>query len=109
MDETMDETEWIAERFEAHRPRLRAVAYRMLGSLAEADDAVQAARPYRLRQPGGAHIMQMGCNCFKPIPTGRAEPWSPRDRAGVESRKRSRCTTSSWLGVVSPDSAPPWC
>src|SRR6266545_1638042 len=31
----MDETEWLAERFEQHRPRLRAVAYRMLGSLAE--------------------------------------------------------------------------
>ncbi len=39
----MDETDWLAERFEAHRPRLRAVAYRMLGSLAEADDAVQDA------------------------------------------------------------------
>ena len=39
----MDEGEWLAERFEEHRPRLRAVAYRMLGSLAEADDAVQDA------------------------------------------------------------------
>jgi RNA polymerase sigma factor (sigma-70 family) len=39
----MDENEWLAERFEQHRPRLRAVAYRMLGSLAEADDAVQDA------------------------------------------------------------------
>jgi RNA polymerase sigma-70 factor (ECF subfamily) len=39
----MDETEWLAERFEQHRPRLQAVAYRMLGSLAEAEDAVQDA------------------------------------------------------------------
>ncbi|MGA7416576.1 MAG: sigma-70 family RNA polymerase sigma factor [Acidimicrobiales bacterium] len=37
----MDETAWLSERFEAHRGRLRAVAYRMLGSLTEADDAVQ--------------------------------------------------------------------
>ena len=37
----MDEREWLAEQFEEHRPRLRAVAYRMLGSLSEADDAVQ--------------------------------------------------------------------
>jgi RNA polymerase sigma-70 factor (ECF subfamily) len=35
--------DWLAERFEAHRPHLRAVAYRMLGSAAEADDAVQEA------------------------------------------------------------------
>jgi RNA polymerase sigma factor (sigma-70 family) len=39
----VDERDWLAERFQAHRPHLRAVAYRMLGSLSEADDAVQGA------------------------------------------------------------------
>ncbi|HJT55824.1 MAG TPA: sigma-70 family RNA polymerase sigma factor [Ktedonobacteraceae bacterium] len=37
----MDEHEWLAEQFEANRTHLQAVAYRMLGSLSEADDAVQ--------------------------------------------------------------------
>jgi RNA polymerase sigma factor (sigma-70 family) len=39
----MDDRDWLAERFEEHRPRLRAVGYRMLGSTSEADDAVQEA------------------------------------------------------------------
>jgi RNA polymerase sigma factor (sigma-70 family) len=39
----MDERDWLAERFQEHRPRMRAVAYRMLGSTSEADDAVQEA------------------------------------------------------------------
>ena len=56
----MDEHDWLAERFQAHRPRLRAVAYRMLGSLTEADDAVQGtwlrlarADPGQVRNLGG--------------------------------------------------------
>jgi hypothetical protein len=39
----MDERDWLAQRFQEHRPHLRAVAYRMLGSTSEADDAVQEA------------------------------------------------------------------
>src|SRR6202161_4126878 len=37
----MVENDWLTERFEENRTRLRAVAYRMLGSLSEAEDAVQ--------------------------------------------------------------------
>src|SRR5262249_26483635 len=48
----MDELEWLAEKFEEQRPRLRSVAYRMLGSLSEAEDAVQEAW---LRLSGTAH------------------------------------------------------
>jgi RNA polymerase sigma factor (sigma-70 family) len=55
----MGETEWLAERFEQHRPRLRAVAYRMLGSLAEADDAVQDAW-LRLSQSRAGQIDNLG-------------------------------------------------
>src|SRR6476620_9481605 len=39
----MNDQEWLAERFEADRSHLRGIAYRMLGSLTEADDAVQEA------------------------------------------------------------------
>jgi RNA polymerase sigma factor (sigma-70 family) len=39
----VNDQDWLAERFETSRPQLRAVAYRMLGSLSEADDAVQEA------------------------------------------------------------------
>src|SRR6478672_10452753 len=37
----MDQHSWLTERFEENRPRLRGVAYRLLGSLSEAEDAVQ--------------------------------------------------------------------
>jgi RNA polymerase sigma factor (sigma-70 family) len=51
----MDEHDFLAERFEEQRPRLRAVAYRMLGSVAEADDAVQEAW-LRLSRTGGESV-----------------------------------------------------
>jgi len=55
----MDEHEWLAERFEEHRTHLRAVAYRMLGSVGEADDAVQEAWLKLSRSDAGA-IENMG-------------------------------------------------
>jgi RNA polymerase sigma factor (sigma-70 family) len=54
-----DAGEWLAERFEEHRPRLRSVAYRMLGSLSEADDAVQDAW-VRVSQAGADDVENMG-------------------------------------------------
>lgn len=55
----MDEQEWPAEQFEAHRNHLRAVAYRMLGSLSEADDAVQESW-LRLSRSDTSGIENMG-------------------------------------------------
>jgi RNA polymerase sigma-70 factor (ECF subfamily) len=55
----MDQHEWLAERFEEHRAHLRAVAYRMLGSLSEADDAVQEAW-LRLSRSDADEIENMG-------------------------------------------------
>ncbi|MGE5286291.1 MAG: RNA polymerase sigma factor SigJ [Micromonosporaceae bacterium] len=55
----MDENDWLAERFEQHRPHLRAVAYRMLGSLSEADDAVQEAW-LRLSRADTSDVQNLG-------------------------------------------------
>ena len=55
----MSERDWLAERFEEHRTRLRAVAYRMLGSLSEADDAVQEAW-LRLSRSDASEIENLG-------------------------------------------------
>jgi RNA polymerase sigma-70 factor (ECF subfamily) len=55
----MGERDWLAQRFEEQRPRLRAVAYRMLGSLAEADDAVQETW-LRLSRAGADGVNDLG-------------------------------------------------
>ncbi|WP_336048509.1 sigma-70 family RNA polymerase sigma factor [Streptomyces sp. CA2R101] len=55
----MNDHEWLAERFEENRSRLRAVAYRMLGSVSEADDAVQEAW-LRLSRSGADGVENLG-------------------------------------------------
>lgn len=55
----MDEREWLAEQFEQNREHLRGVAFRMLGSLGEADDAVQEAW-LRLNRTGAQGIENLG-------------------------------------------------
>ncbi|GGT25231.1 sigma-70 family RNA polymerase sigma factor [Streptomyces chromofuscus] len=54
-----DDHDFLAERFEAHRTHLRAVAHRMLGSLAEADDAVQEAW-FRLSRSDTREVDNLG-------------------------------------------------
>jgi RNA polymerase sigma factor (sigma-70 family) len=56
---TVHDEEWFADQFEAHRPRLRAVAYRMLGSATEADDAVQETW-LRLSRTDTAAVANLG-------------------------------------------------
>jgi RNA polymerase sigma-70 factor (ECF subfamily) len=51
--------DWLVRQFEQHRPRLRAVAYRMLGSLSEAEDAVQEAW-LRVSRADGGEIQNLG-------------------------------------------------
>src|SRR5260370_8288460 len=55
----MEDSEWLADRFEEHRVHLRAVAYRMLGSLTDADDAVQDAW-LRLTRAGAGEVDNLG-------------------------------------------------
>ncbi|MGW2025447.1 sigma-70 family RNA polymerase sigma factor [Streptomyces decoyicus] len=55
----MNNHEWLAERFEENRSHLRAVAYRMLGSVSEADDAVQEAW-LRLSRSGVSGVENLG-------------------------------------------------
>ncbi len=55
----MSDQEWLAQRFEENRTHLRAVAYRMLGSLSEADDAVQEAW-LRLSRSDASEIENLG-------------------------------------------------
>jgi RNA polymerase sigma factor (sigma-70 family) len=84
----MAEQDWLAERFDEHRTRLRAVAYRMLGSLSEADDAVQDAW-LRVSRADTSEVENLGAwlttvvarvslNMLRSRRSRREEPLGPR-------------------------------
>jgi RNA polymerase sigma factor (sigma-70 family) len=83
--------DWLAERFEAHRPHLRAVAYRMLGSAAEADDAVQDTW-LRASRAGAAGVDNLGAwlttvvarVCLDMLRSRRSRPEAPLDDQAAE-------------------------
>ncbi len=97
----MDEHDWLAERFEADRTHLRAVAYRMLGSLSEADDAVQEAW-LRLSRSGANGVENLGgwlttvvarvcLDMLRSRTSRREDPFGEHDaRIAREPRRRDR-------------------
>jgi RNA polymerase sigma factor (sigma-70 family) len=113
----MNEREWLAERFEEHRTRLRGVAYRMLGSLSEADDAVQEAW-LRLNRTDASELENLGAwlttvvarislNMLRSRKAGRDEPLAGRlpdlllDRAdGVDPEHEALLADSVGLALL---------
>ncbi|MGW2635986.1 RNA polymerase sigma factor SigJ [Streptomyces sp. NPDC001348] len=86
----MNDTELLADRFQEHRGRLNAVAYRMLGSLAEAEDAVQEAwlrlgrtDPDQIRNLGGWLTTVVGRVCLDMLRSRTARREQPMDEAFV--------------------------
>ena len=83
----MDDNQWLADRFEQHRARLRAMAYRMLGSFSDADDAVQDTW-LRLSRADAGEVGNLGgwlttvvarvcLNMLRSRATRREEPLGP--------------------------------
>ena len=96
----MNERDWLAERFEEHRARLRAVAYRMLGSPSEADDAVQEAW-LRLNRSDSSGVENLGgwlttvvgrvcLNMLRSRASRREEPLEQSPGANISERNAGR-------------------
>src|SRR6187401_3338453 len=122
----MNERDWLADRFEEHRTRLRAVAYRMLGSLSEADDAVQEAWLRLSRSDAGAIqnldawlttvVARVSLNMLRARRTRREEPLEGQlpepilDRAdGIDPEHEALLADSVGLAllvVLEPHSRP---
>jgi RNA polymerase sigma-70 factor, ECF subfamily len=86
----MNEQDWLAERFEQHRTHLRAVSYRMLGSVSEADDAVQEAwlrlsrsEADEIENLGGWLTTVVGRVCLNMLRSRRTRAEQPIDEVHV--------------------------
>jgi RNA polymerase sigma factor (sigma-70 family) len=87
----MDEQEWLAEQFEAYRAHLRGVAYRMLGTLGEAEDAVQVswlhvsrAETSRVENLGGWLTTVVARVCLDMLRSRKARREAPLDERVAE-------------------------
>jgi DNA-directed RNA polymerase specialized sigma24 family protein len=82
----MDEHDLLVERFESERPQLQAMAYRMLGSLSEAEDAVQESWLHLVRADRSS-IKNLGAWLTRAV---ARSPWKrPCPRPSRESRAES--------------------
>jgi RNA polymerase sigma factor (sigma-70 family) len=113
----MSGQDWLAQRFEEHRRRLRAVAYRMLGSVSEADDAVQEAwlrlsgsEPGEIENLAGwltTVVARVALNMLRSRAVRREEPLSPHlpdpivDRAaGIDPEHEALLADSVGLALL---------
>src|SRR2546429_235196 len=113
----VDERDWLAKQFEQHRPHLRAVAYRMLGSVSEAEDAVQESwlRLARSEADGVAHLggrtptatRQLGSRARRRVrgaaPRPDADPVLQREVVGAFLAASRAGDFEGLLAVLDPD------
>ena len=114
----MDEDDRLAGRFEANRPRLRAMAYRMLGSLSDADDAVQeawihaaGANASAVDNPEGwftTIVARVCLDMLRSRKSRREEPLDPEDAAVAGPEQEAMLADSVGLALlVVLDTLPP--
>ena len=106
----MDEDNWLAARFEASRPRLRAMAYRMLGSLSDAEDAVQEAWIHAVGADASAVanlegwfttiVARVCLDMLRSRKARREEPLSPEDAAVAGPEQEAMLADSVGLAML---------